>query len=480
MRTTNLALAVLDRASRQPDKLAFVMAGRPIPYSRVAALVVNFARRMQGLRISRQSIVGLAIRDMPTATIATLAVALLGGRWVPVSSTSASVYPGTTHVLAAGPAAKLPGRVAIDQSWYNAPPLPPGIPPFPGHADPDDAWMIAHSSGTTGKPKFMAISYGNVWRRIGNPELQDGAAPTTWNLFPPTSAHGARVNTGNLVLGGTNVAAAPWPELLRLGVNRVIGSPAQVSAAIFDRVEPPSRRIRSLKVAGAQVTQKFVATALTYFEELHLAYGATEVGAVTLWRLTATDQFDGGAGRPGDGAEIEIVDEASLPVTSGSEGIVRLRTPSIVPGYVNEPALTADAFRGGWFHPGDRGFLDSTGSLHITGRLNDVLNAGGMKLNASDLDEIIQLHPSVADGYCFMLPDAQGVDVLSAMVSLRPGATPESLGTLRAMATASLGRSRAPHRAYVAESMPRNESGKPMRAAAAQLASRLEPIELPA
>lgn len=478
MRTSNLTFAVLDRALQQPEAVAFVVAGRAVPYSRVAALVVNFAGRMHGLGITRQSIVGLAIRDMPTATIATLAVALLGSRWVPVSSTSPTAYPGTTHVLAAGAAARMPGRIAIDQTWFDAPPLPRGELPFPGHANPDDTWMIAHSSGTTGKPKFMPLSYGTVWRRFENSELQDGEAPTTLNLFPATSYVGAKINAGNLVLGGTNVAAAPWVELLQHGVNRVMGSPAQVSASIFEKTTPPARRIRSLKVTGAQVTQKFAETALRYFEELHVLYGATEVGVATLLSLTDPAQFDGSAGHPYDGAEVEVVGEAGLPAATGSEGIVRVRSGWMVPGYIDEPALTAAFFKDGWFYPGDLGALDASGKLRITGRVNDVLNAGGMKLNASDLDEIIQLHPGVADGYCFLDTNTQGVEILSAIVALRPGATSDSLHAVRSMATMRLGRSRAPRRAYVADAVPRNENGKPLRARASELAATLTPIEL--
>lgn len=479
MQTNNLAFAVLERARQQPGKTAFIVSGRAIPYARVADLTVHFAYRMQQLGITRQSVVGLAIKDTATAVISALALALIGGRWVPVSTTSPSVYGAATHVLAAGAAARLPGRIEIGKDWFDAPPLS-GDVPFPGHASPDDTWMIAHSSGTTGKPKFMPLTYGTIWRRFQNAELQDGVAPTTFNLFAPTSYVGSKIGIGNLILGGTNVAPAPFEELVRMGVTRVMGSPAQISAAIFDKATPADRRIRSLKVTGAQVTQKFVDTALRYFEELYVLYGATELGVGTLQHLTSPDQFDGTAGVAYDDAAVQIVDDGAGPVPVGAEGTVRVRSAWMVPGYLDEPALTAEFFRDGWFYPGDLGSLDAAGRLHITGRVNDVLNAGGMKLNATELDEVIQLHPDVADGYCFMLPNAGGVDTLCAMVALRPGRDPAGIETLRSMATAKLGRSRAPRRVYVTEAVPRNESGKPLRAAAAQLAARLNAIELSA
>ena len=479
MHSQNPAFAILDRAANQPESTAFVVAGHAIPYSRVADLMVHFAGRMQALGVTRTSLVGLAIKDTATATLAALGVALLGGRWVPVSSASPSIYPGVTHVFASGAGSRQPGRIEIGRSWYDGKQATrEALDAFPGHADPGDTWMIAHSSGTTGSPKFMPLSYAAIWRRIENPELQDGAAPTTWNLFPATSYVGLKINVGNLVLGGTNVGAAPWDELVRLGVNRVMGSPAQLSGTIFETTRPPASRIRSCKVTGAQVTHRFVETALRYFEELYVLYGATELGVATLLHLTDAAQFDGSAGLPYDGAEIEVVDDRHAPLPQDQEGIIRVRTDWMVPGYIEEPALTAQFFKHGWFYPGDLGRLDPTGALHVTGRAADVLNAGGMKLNAADLDEIIQFQPEVSDGFCFLLPDRLGVEILSAIVTLRPGAGLEALRSLRTVATARLGRSRAPQLAYVVEKLPRNENGKPMRSTAAQLVAGLTPVRL--
>jgi acyl-coenzyme A synthetase/AMP-(fatty) acid ligase len=481
MQQHNPAFAILERAAQQPDAVAFVVAGQSITYRRFADLLLHFTRRMRAFGVTRDSTVGLAIKDAATATLAALAVALLGGRWVPASSGSAAVFPGVTQVFGSGAGARQPGRIEIGKDWYDAPPPDSRAPAtFPGYADPEDTWIIAHSSGTTGSPKFMPVSYANVWRRMANPELQDGVAPTTWNLFPATSYVGLKINAGNLVLGGTNVAAAPFDELVRLGVTRVMGSPAQLSAAIFNTTAPPPTRIRSLKVTGALITRPFVETALGYFEELHVLYAATESGVATLQRLTDASQFDGSVGLPFDGAEIGIVDELDRPLAPGLEGIVRIRTGWAVPGYFDAPAATSQFFRDGWFYPGDLGRFAPSGALHITGRVNDVLNAGGMKLNAADLDEIIQFQPGVADGYCFMQPDAQGVEILSAMVALRPGAGPEALRSLRTVATARLGPSRAPRLAYVVEKLPRNDNGKPLRSAAAELAANLTPIRLDA
>ncbi len=466
--TSRFTFSALQRAYGRPDETAFLSGERTLSYQRFADLAVNFARRLEGAGVGRDSTVALAIPELSRAIAAVSAIGLLGARWVQLAANSPTPFPGTTHVVTSGDGAERPGGLAIDQSWLNAPATTEAeLAGFPGAVAPDATWMIAHSSGTTGKLKYMPLSYEAVGRRIANPELQDGAPPTTLTLFSPLSYIGTKIATGNLVLGGANAQSAPWDQLLAGGVNRIMGSPAQFTAAIFSRTAPPARKIRSAKVTGAAVTRKFVETALRYFDELHVLYGATEVGTTTLAVYTDAAQYNGSAGHPYEGAAVEIIDADGLPCPPGIEGIVRVKTDWAVPGYIGEPELTATYFQDGWFHPGDLGTLDATGALRITGRTGDVINAGGRKLNAAELDEIIQAHPDVADGYCFIDRDRFGADVLAAVLALTPTAVPSCLAEIRDAAVEKLGKSKTPQRFYIAAKVPRNENGKPMRREAA-------------
>jgi acyl-coenzyme A synthetase/AMP-(fatty) acid ligase len=92
-------------------------------------------------------------------------------------------------------------------------------------------------------------------------------------------------------------------------------------------------------------------------------------------------------GPPVSGAEIQIVDEQGERVPSGETGIVRARTPYMASEYHNDIIETAKAFRQGWFYPGDLGYLDDRGSLHLSGRTSDVINAGGVKINPRQVEE---------------------------------------------------------------------------------------------
>lgn len=466
--SSNFAFAALQRGYRQPQASAFVSGARTFSYQRFTDLTIGLARRFMQRGIGQDATVALLIPELPVAIAAVTAIGLLGARWVQLDANVAGVFPGTTHVVTSASAIARPGAIVIDPSWLDAAATTEtALAEFPGPVSPDATWMIAHSSGTTGKLKHMPLSYAAVGRRIANPELQDGAPPTALTLFSPLSYIGAKIATGNLVLGGTNAQWAPWDQMLAGGVNRIMGSPAQFTSAIFSRTAPPGKKIRSAKVTGAAVTQKFVETALRYFDELHVLYGATEVGTTTLAIYTDPAQYDGSAGYPYDGAIVEIIDPAGRLCPAGVEGIVRVKTEWSVPGYIGEPELTATYFQDGWFHPGDLGTLDSSGALHITGRTGDVINAGGRKLNAAELDEIVQAHSDVQDGYCFIDRDQFGADVLAVVLALTPTAAPSCLAEIRDAAIAKLGKSKAPQRYYVAARVPRNENGKPMRREAA-------------
>ena len=117
-----------------------------------------------------------------------------------------------------------------------------------------------------------------------------------------------------------------------------------------------------------------------------------------------------------DDVVLEVVDELGHPVKAGEMGEVRYKTPLLVAGYIGDSAATKTFFRDGWFYPGDTGYLNAKRQLFITGRVNDLLNIGGTKLNAAIIDGIIQSISGIGDGACFTEPGPLGFDQLSIVV----------------------------------------------------------------
>ena len=477
MHNDNFAFATLRGALGRPDAVAFGGTA-PVAYQRYADLVVHFAHRMREFGVDRNSTVGLAVKSPVVACVAVTAVALLGSRWLSHFHDAPAYVPRCTHVFA-GMGESGIGWFEFTKSWFEAPHAGVAdLDEFAGNESGGDLWMIAHSSGTTGRAKYMPISYETAWRRIsGNPELVDDAPMVLASLFGPTAYVGIRPRLGNLFAGGTNVNASSFARLRAGGVNRVMGSPAQISALVQRHPEVPLSRIRSCRVTGAAVTQQFVERALRYFQEIQVLYGSTEAGVITLASFTDDKPYDGSTGHPLEGAGLEVVDDTGTPVPVGTEGTVRIRTEWTVPYYIGAPQLSATVFQDGWFLPGDLGYLDALGALHITGRKGDVLNIAGTKLNAAEVDEVLQLHPDVVDGYCFLEKDEHGSDVLAAIVALRSGAPTAGASTIYDLTVKRMGRAKSPKRLYVTDMVLRNENGKPMRAESAKAAQGLTRIE---
>ncbi|MGH2617957.1 MAG: AMP-binding enzyme [Thermomicrobiales bacterium] len=146
-----------------------------------------------------------------------------------------------------------------------------------------------------------------------------------------------------------------------------------------------------------------------------------------------------------------------------------MRGPRVFPGYLDDPEANAEAFLpGGWFRTGDLGFLDDAGFLHLTGRLGEVINRGGEKIDPCEVDAALASHPAVADAAVFAVPDARlGQDVVAAIV-LKPGmrATPRAL---RRWLFDHLAAYKVPRRIWFVGDLPRTATGKVRRGELARL-----------
>lgn len=476
MRTGNFAFEIVERAFERLDNIAFVGASGVVSYRRFVDLVLRFGQLMQELRVDQTSRVGLLDHSPVVMSVAATAAALLGAQCGRADGRPNSAL-NWTHVFAGQSAAGTAAYV-FTRSWFETRAAAmEDFERFPGHSSAEHIWMVTTSSGTTGTPKHIPITYRQAWQRIVElPDLQDGIPPISFSLFDAGSYAGLKPRLTQLAAGGTNVERLPWDQLLASGVNRVFGSPAQVGA-MLGRLPEPAIRIRACRVVGAAVTRKFVDLALEHFDEVQVLYGSTEAGAVALGSFSRDLIFDGSVGKVLPGAKVEVVDTDGFPLGDGLEGQLRIHALGQSEEYLGEPQLSAKIFKDDWFHPGDLGFFADNKTLHITGRVGEVINSGGTKFNASELDEVIQLHPAVADGFCFVDKTASGVDAVAAIVSTKPSGHAQ-LRTLRTFARERLGRAKSPRWLYVTDVVPRNENGKALRTQAAQMATTLVRVDL--
>ncbi len=130
------------------------------------------------------------------------------------------------------------------------------------------------------------------------------------------------------------------------------------------------------------------------------------------------------AGRPLLGSEVSIQDEAGVVLAAGETGEVCARAGNYMREYWNRPEETAAAFRGGWYHTGDAGYLDDHGYLYLVDRVKDMIVTGGENVYSAEVENAIAGHPDVAQVAVIGIPSEQWGEAVLAIVVPKPGAAP--------------------------------------------------------
>jgi long-chain acyl-CoA synthetase len=194
-----------------------------------------------------------------------------------------------------------------------------------------------------------------------------------------------------------------------------------------------------------------------------IGYGLTETNGVGAGNFRtnylAKPNSTGRASAPL--VEIQIFDDAGLPVSDGAIGEICIRTSANVRGYWNRPTETAAAFTSdGWFKSGDLGYLDEDGYLFIVDRKKDIIIRGGENISCIEVEAAIYAHPSVAEACVFGLPDERLGEIVGAVVFLKPG-EPVAPDALVSFVGTSLSAFKVPARLWISESpLPRLGSAK--------------------
>ena len=111
-----------------------------------------------------------------------------------------------------------------------------------------------------------------------------------------------------------------------------------------------------------------------------------------------------------------MVDEQDNQLAPGQPGEIMVRSDLVMQGYWNRPETSEEVLRGGWFHTGDVGYLDSEGYLFITDRMKDMIISGGANIYPREVEEVISQHPAVAEVAVIGVPDEKWGEAVSALV----------------------------------------------------------------
>jgi long-chain acyl-CoA synthetase len=461
----NAVGAIRRHAAAAPDATALIgLSDERISCALLDRLLDLVGARLLAIGLRPGQVVGLGIDPPEEALglVVALALARLGiasaDPRVPPRHLAALLLQHGTPAPAAGPPVI---RYAPD--WLAGPP----VAPVAEHPGGTALLRVFATSGTTGNPLFCPMSHAMLAARNALPGerlFAPGAANRVIVATPLGAYTGFRHCVATLEAGGTlvftNIAALP-ETVLRHRVEGLFVSPRTLQEALARIPEGvgPLPPLRIVKTGGAFVPPRLAArakAALCPF--IATGYAATEIGPVAIGRHGEHPDMPFAAGRIRPGVAVEVVDEAGSALPPGAEGEIRVRTGSMIAGYLDDAEATASRFRDGWFHPGDLGFVNEDGVLCVTGRIAETINAGGEKIAPRRIEAVLEAHPAVEEAAAFGVPDRDGLVQVWAAVGV---AAPVPAAELDRLCAAPLGPI-APRFVLQMKALPRNANGKVM------------------
>jgi long-chain acyl-CoA synthetase len=370
--------------------------------------------------------------------------------------------------------------------------VPPGAPPAPPSIDAGTLAAISYTGGTTGSPKGVMLSHGNL------------AANALHNLI--ITGHRAddaflHVNPMFHVAGIANVVAATWVGARQVVLPRF--EAAAVTAAIerervtlatfvptmlamwLTHLEERARAgspadissLRNLHYAASPISPELQRRVCETLDcEIAQMYGMTEA-APTVTHLSPEVHRRGMAGEepftsrlasmgaPVPGVRAEVRDLGGRPLAPGEIGEIWVSGPNVMLGYWNRPEATAAALQDGWYRTGDAAHADAGGYLYMVDRLKDMIITGGENVYSIEVENALSAMEGVEEAAVFGVPDPQWGERVHAVVVVSAAASPQiDEEALRAHCRARLAGFKVPRSFELrTEPLPRSGAGKVLK-----------------
>ncbi len=483
----NIAYLLDLHADARPEEPAVVGAAGPVGWRELRERVRRLAGGLRARGVRTGDRVAILAANDAGYLEAYLALAWLGALAVPLNTRLApgelafqlrDAEPrlwlvGDSLAELADAVTPSPARLALgDSSLLGARPVEDFV------AIPADATLgIFYTGGTTGLPKGVMLTHGNMLANSLHVTLAVGYAASDVYLHAAPVFHLA--DLGHLwavvLAGGAHTFVPSYaPRTFCEAVARTratvcILAPTMVTALV--RLEGIAgydlSSWRLLVYGGSPITEETLRRALEVLPcRLWQGYGQTEA-TQTVCLMTpgmhdealARPALLRSCGRPAVGVQVRVADTTLRAVCAGESGELILRGPTVMKGYWNRPAETAEALAGGWLHTGDVATVDADGFVYILDRKKDMIITGGENVYSVEVENALASHPAVADVGVIGVPDETWGERVHAVVVLRPGAraTPEEI---QQHCRTLIGGYKVPKTFEFTEALPRTVSGK--------------------
>jgi fatty-acyl-CoA synthase len=445
---------LVTRSTADPEGAFLLTGGQTLTYGEVDSRAEALAAALHNLGLEAGDRLALVLPACPEFVVAMFAAAKLGATIVPLNprlttpelqymlrhseaacAITIEKYHGIEYLelfedlLVQLPELQYLVTVGHEELWYDdrifqfedmisagrgrdypAPELDPA----------EDLFAILYTSGTTGKPKGVALSHENVVSTAESTVQAIGLGPSDRVIGVTALFHVFGMGAG--VLGSVLAGAAlvlqeefdAGETLDLIEQHRVtvqFGVPTLFATELHEQAQQP-RDLSSLRLgvaAGSAVSDELIRDVQRHLcPQLLVAYSLTETSST----VTVTRPDDPGekrrftVGRPIAATQIRVLENDGTELPVESVGEIAIRGPGVMKGYYRQPRETAACFDNqGYMLTGDLGIVDEEGYVHLVGRRKEVIIRSGFNVYPREVEDRIQTHPAVRDAAVVGVPD---------------------------------------------------------------------------
>jgi long-chain acyl-CoA synthetase len=502
--TFNLATILNETAKAMPDRPACKFGGTSMTYAELDEASGRFAAGLRAAGLDTGDVVAVQLPNLPQFLIGYFGTLKAGMTVLPLNpllmrpEISYHLQDSHARLLVtfdaffeqAAPAA---GDVGIDTYVValSGVSLPEGTRRFEELISPapladvggelyqtrsDDTAVLIYTSGTTGKPKGAELTHFQLYMNCTVAGGLFGAKDDDVSLavLPFFHVFGLSSVINVAVRYGGTLSVVPRFEPKAVldaieadGVTVILGVPTMLQAlAQQDLTGRDLSRLRVALSGGSSLP----ADVINQFEQnlgIHIleGYGLSETASTSSFNVSVTERKVLSIGKPIWGVQMRVVDPEDNPLPPGRDhvGEILIRGHNVMKGYLGRPEQTAEAFRGGWFHTGDLGYVDEDGFFFVVDRSKDLVIRGGYNVYPREVEEVLFAHPDIVEAAVIGKPDERLGEEVVAVVVVREGAELDEAAVI-AYCKERIAAYKYPREVRFIASLPKGATGKVLKA----------------
>jgi acyl-CoA synthetase (AMP-forming)/AMP-acid ligase II len=490
-------------AAADPAAPCLTMADWDLSYAEVQAIIWRVARAISRSGLNAGAKIAVLSGNDPMALACVFGISRAGAVWCPVNPRNEAaenrfaldafdcaglIFHSAFAAMVERMAPELPKLtvlVCLDESLSFAPSLEAwltGVEDGEFDVEPiDDLAAIVGTGGTTGAPKGVMLSGRSLETMTALTLIGFPFEPRPVYLALAPLTHAAGVLTFPILAMGGCIVIMPTADLtefLRLIEKRRVTHTYLPPTLIYMLLAHPrlsETDLSSLQCfwyGAAPISPARLEEALGKIGPVMAQFFGQTEAPMMVTTMAPRDHFnaDGSiarkrlasAGRPAPLNQVAVMDADGRRLPTGERGEIVVRGSLVMSGYYKQPQATAEAFRHGWLHTGDIGYLDEDNFLFIVDRAKDMIISGGFNVYSVEVEQALLAHPDILEAAVVGLPDDKWGERVCAVVQLRAGGE-LTADEIKAFVKARIGSVKTPKQVELWPDLPRSKVGKVLK-----------------